>query len=106
MIEIKKFVSEFWKSLFKLCGTKISMSSTYHPESDGQTERTNRSLEDMLRMYVGKRQLSWDKWLYLIHFAYNQQKHSSIGMSPFYALYDQECRTTMSLATPNSKLKV
>ena len=51
-------MSEFWKSLFKLCGTKISMSSAYHPEMDGQTERTNRSLEDMLRMYVGKRQQS------------------------------------------------
>jgi hypothetical protein len=68
----RKFVSEFWKSLFKLCGTKINMSSAYHLETDGQTERTNRSLEDMLRMYVGKRQQSWDKWLYLVQFAYNQ----------------------------------
>jgi hypothetical protein len=101
----RKFVSEFWKSLFKLCGTKINMSSAYHPETNGQTERTNRSLEDMLRMYVGKRQQSWDKWLYLIQFAYNQREHSSIGMSPFYALYGQECRTPISLATPNSKIE-
>ena len=54
MTKIKKSVSEFWKSLFKLCGTKISMHSAYHPESDGHTKRTNMSLEDMLRMYVKK----------------------------------------------------
>ena len=54
-------MSEFWKSLFKLCGTKINMSSAYHPETDGQTKRTNMSFEDMLRMYVGKSQQSWDK---------------------------------------------
>ncbi len=54
----RKFVSEFWTILFKLCGTKIKLSSAYHPESDGQTERTNRTLEDMLRMYVGKKQHS------------------------------------------------
>jgi hypothetical protein len=53
-----KFVSEFWTTLFKMCGTKIKLSTAYHPETDGQTERTNRTLEDMLRMYVGKKQHS------------------------------------------------
>ena len=100
----RKFVSEFWKSLFKLCGTKISMGSTYHLETDGQSEKTNMSLEDMLRTYVGKRQQSWDKWLYLIQFAYNQREHSSIGISPFYALYGQECRIPIFLTISNSKI--
>ena len=54
----RKFVSVFWTTLFKLCRTKIKLSSAYHPETDGQTERTNITLEDMLRMYVGKRQQS------------------------------------------------
>ena len=63
---VRKFVSEFCKSLFKLCGTRISMSYAYHPKTDGQTEKTNKSLEDMLKMYVGKKPQSWDKWLYLI----------------------------------------
>jgi hypothetical protein len=54
----RKFVSEFWTTLFKMCGTKIKLSTAYHPETDGQTERTNRTLEDMLRMYVGKKQHS------------------------------------------------
>jgi hypothetical protein len=99
------FVSEFWTTLFKLCGTKIKLSTAYHPETDGQTERTNRTLEDMLRMYVGKKQHSWDKWLHMIEFAYNQNIHSSIGVSPFYALYGQECRTPVSLSTPSTKFE-
>ena len=53
------------------------MSSAYHPETDGHTERTNMILEDMLRMDVGKRQQSWEKWLYLIQFAYNQQEQGT-----------------------------
>ena len=101
----RKFVSEFWKSLFKLCGTKIIMSSTYDPETDGQTKRTNMNLEDMLRMCVGKRQQSWDKWLYLIQFPYNQRGHSIIGMNLFYALYGQECGNLVSVATTNSKIE-
>jgi putative transposase len=84
-------------------GTKTCMSPTYHQITYGETERTNKSLEDMLRMYVGKRQQSWDKWSYLIQFAYDQWDHSSIGVSPFRALYGQECGTSISLATPNSK---
>ena len=81
------------------------MTSAYHPKMDGQTERTNMSFEDMLRMYVGKRQQSWDKWLYLIQFAYNQREHSSTGMNPFYALYGQKCRTPISLANPDFKIE-
>jgi hypothetical protein len=47
-----------------MCGTKIKLSTAYHPETDGQTEQSNRTLEDMLRMYVGKKQHSWVKWLF------------------------------------------
>lgn len=100
-----KFLSEFWITLFKMCGTKIKLSTAYHPETDGQTERTNRTIEDMLRMYVGKKQQSWDKWLYLCEFAYNQRLHSSIGCSPFLALYGQDCKTPMTISTPNSKFE-
>ena len=78
---------EFWTTLFKLCVTKIKLSTAYYPETDGQTERTNRVLEDMLRIYVGKRQQSWNKWLHLIEFAYNDHIHSSIRASPLYVLY-------------------
>jgi hypothetical protein len=81
------------------------LSTAYHPETDGQTKQTNRTLEDMLRMYVGKKQHSWVKWLYLVEFAYNKTLHNSIGVSPFFALYGQECRTPISLSTPNSRFE-
>ena len=71
----------------------------------GQTERTNRTLEDMLRMYVDKRQQSWDKWLHLIEFVYYDYIHSSIGVSPLYALYGQECRTLVTLSTSNIRFE-
>lgn len=57
----RKFMSEFWTTLIKLCEIRIKLSTAYHPEMDGQTEQTNITLEDMLKMYVGKRQQSWDK---------------------------------------------
>ena len=100
-----KFVSEFWTTLFKLCGTKIKLSTAYHHETDGQTEHTNRTLEDMLRMYVGKIQHSWNKWLHMIEFAYNDHLYSSIGISPFYVLYGQECRTPITLSAPNTRFE-
>jgi hypothetical protein len=98
----RKFVSEFWTILFKLCGTKIKLSTAYHPETDGQTKRTNRTLEDMLRMYLGKRQQSWNKWLHLIEFVYNDHVHSNIVVNLFYVLYGQGCRTPITLSTPNT----
>ena len=100
-----KFESEFWTTLFKLCGTKIKLSTAYHPKTDGQTESTNRTLKDMLRMYVGKNQHSWDKWLHMIEFAYNDHLHSSIGINPFYVLYGQECRTPITLSAPNTRFE-
>ena len=78
----RKFVSDLWTIQFKLCGIKIKSSTVYHPKTDGQTERTNKTLEDMLRMYVDKNQHSWDKWLHMIEFAYNDDIHSCIGVGP------------------------
>ena len=64
------------------------MSSGDHPEMDGQTERVNHTLEDILSSYVSLRQHTWNKWLPLLEFAYNDRKHSSTGMSPFELNYD------------------
>ena len=100
-----KFVNEFWTTLFKLNGTKIMLSTAYHPKTNGQTKRTNRMLENMLIMYIGKKQHSWNKWLYLIEFAYNENIHSSIGVSSFYVLYGQNCRTPIFLSTSNTKFE-
>jgi len=72
----------------------FKMSSLNH-EIDGQTEQTNRTLEDMLRMYVGKKQHSWNKLLYMVEFAYNDHFHNIIRVSPFYILYSQEYKTLL-----------
>ena len=55
-----KFTSSFWREVFKIMGTTLAMSSGFHPQMDGQTERANRSIEEMLRAYVGNRQKDWD----------------------------------------------
>ena len=79
-----KFVSEYYITLLKLWGTKIKLSNAYYHETDEQTKRTNRTFENILRMYVGKKQRSWDKWLHMIRFSYNDHIHSDIGISPFH----------------------
>jgi hypothetical protein len=79
-----KFISLFWKSLFQRLGTKLAFSSAYHPQTDGQTERLNRILQDMLRNYVDYHQKNWDSLLPLVEIAYNNAEQSSIGLSPFY----------------------
>jgi hypothetical protein len=75
--------------------TKLNFSSAYHPQSDGQTERTNQILEDMLRACVLKYRKSWDKSLPYAEFSYNNSYQASIKMEPFVALYERQCRTPL-----------
>ena len=91
-----KFTSRFWTSMQAAIGTQLNLSSAYHPETDGQTERVNQVMEDMLRMYVMDQQAQWEKYLPLVEFAYNNSHHSSIGMPPYQALYGRPCRTPLS----------
>jgi hypothetical protein len=86
----KVFTSIFWQELFKLVGTKLQLSSAYHPQSDGQTERVNQCLEMFLRCAVHDMPSKWDKWLALAEFWYNSCYHSSLQCSPFKALYGVE----------------
>ena len=78
-----RFTSLFWQSLWKTWGTKLAMSTAYHPQTDGQTERANRTLEDMIRHYVGPDQTDWDEHLPALEFAYNNSKQASTNMTPF-----------------------
>ena len=82
-----RFTSHFWRALFDAMGTTLGMSTAYHPQTDGQTERVNRVLEEALRAYVGALQTDWDRHLPSLQFAYNTAKHSSTGESPFYLNY-------------------
>jgi len=90
-----RFTSRFWKSLQEALGSKLKLSSAYHPQTDGQSERTIQSLEDLLRICVLEQGGAWDSHLPLIEFTYNNSYHSSIGMAPFEALYGRRCRTPL-----------
>jgi len=90
-----RFTSRFWKSLQDALGSKLRLSSAYHPQTDGQSERTIQSLEDLLRVCVLEQGGAWDNHLPLIEFTYNNSYHSSIGMAPFEALYGRKCRTPL-----------
>jgi hypothetical protein len=75
--------------------TKLNFSSAYQPQTDGQTERTNKILEDMLKAYALKYGKSWDKSLAYAEFSYNNSYQASIKMAPYEALYGRQCRTPL-----------
>ncbi|GJT18990.1 putative reverse transcriptase domain-containing protein [Tanacetum coccineum] len=88
-----RFASRFWRSLQKSLGTNLDMSTTYHPKTDGQSERTIQTLEDMLSACVIDFGSGWDKHLPLAEFSYNNSYQVSIKASPFKALYARKCRS-------------
>ncbi|KAG7594099.1 Zinc finger CCHC-type [Arabidopsis thaliana x Arabidopsis arenosa] len=90
-----RFTLHFWKAFQKALGTRVNMSTAYHPQTDGQSERTIRTLEDMLRACALDWGGSWEKHLTLVEFAYNNSYQASIGMSPYEALYGRACRTPL-----------
>jgi hypothetical protein len=81
----------FWEHLNKGLGTSLVRSTAYHPQTDGQTERVNVVLEDMLRACVLSSKGSWESWLPLAEFTYNNSYQESIKMAPFEALYGRKC---------------
>ena len=85
-----KFTSKFWKGLFAYLGTNLNFSTSYHPHTNGQTKRVNQVLEDMLCMYVMDKPSKWEDYIHLVEFAYKNGKQSSLGMSPFEALYGRK----------------
>jgi transposase InsO family protein len=89
------FTSRFWEKLHEAMDTKLNFSSAYHPQIDGQTERVNQILEDMLRACALKDEKSWDKSLSYAEFSYNNSYQESLKMSPFEVLYGRMCRTPL-----------
>ncbi|KAA0051925.1 pol protein [Cucumis melo var. makuwa] len=88
-----RFTSKFWKGLQLALGTRLDFSTAFHLQTDGQTERLNQVLEDMLRACVLEFSGSWDSHLHLMEFAYNNSYQTTIGMAPFEALYGKCCRS-------------
>lgn len=83
-----QFVSRFWRNLFKILKVDIKLSSAFHPQTDGQTERVNQILEQYLRCTINYRQDDWTTVLPLAEFAYNNSTHSSTQQTPFFAAED------------------
>src|SRR3954467_10010512 len=92
-----RFTGEFWKNLFRLIRTEISLSTAYHPQSDGQTERTNRTLEEILRNHVNATQDNWDKLLPMAEFAINDSISPTTGFTPFQLMYGMHPRKPIDL---------
>lgn len=102
-----QFTSVFWKELFSLCQVDQRVSSAYHPESDGQTERVNRVLEDYLRHYIDEHQDNWVQYLPFAEFAYNNSVHESTQTTPFRLNYGYDPLTPSSfLSEPHIEHQV
>ena len=90
-------MAHFWKSFQKAMGTRLTMSTTFHLQTDGQSERTIHVLEYMLRACVLDHKGSWEKHLPLVEFSYNKSYQASIQMAPYEALYGRPCRSSICL---------
>ncbi|KAL0551422.1 hypothetical protein IC582_010508 [Cucumis melo] len=88
-----RFTSKFWKGLHAAMDTRLDFSTTFHPQTDGQTERLNQVLEDMLRACALEFPGSWDSHLHLMEFAYNNNFQATISIELFEALYCKCCRS-------------
>jgi hypothetical protein len=91
-----QFIARFWEQLHASLETHLIYSSTYHSQTNGQTERVNQILEDMLRACVMEYPGSWDKNLSWAKFSYNNSYQESLKMAPFKALYGQQCYTLLN----------
>jgi transposase InsO family protein len=94
-----RFMSRFWKKFHEAMGMRLNISTTYHPQKNGQSERTVQTLEDMMRACVIDFGGSWDNHLPLVEFSYNNSYHASIDMPPYEALYGRRCQTPVSVVT-------
>jgi hypothetical protein len=100
------FTSNFWKYLFNGFETKFLFSTTYHPQTNGQTERVNQVLEDMLRMHVMHQPKKWEDYLPLVEFAYNNGYQESLKIIPFEALYGRKCNIPINWINPVDRVTI
>ena len=93
-----KFLSHFWQELFSLVDTTLRFSTANHPQTDGQTERTNRTLEQYLRIFARYKSAQWSTFLSLAEIAYNNSTHASTGFSPYYLVYQRNMNLPLDFA--------
>ncbi|CAI7850684.1 unnamed protein product [Closterium sp. NIES-54] len=94
-----KFTSKLWKELMGLLGTNLAMSSAYHPQTNGQTERLNQVVEQLLRTACKDGVNHWDQQLPTLEFAYNNASHAATGKTPFFLSYGRELVTPQQPTT-------
>ncbi|MCH81120.1 transposon Tf2-1 polyprotein [Trifolium medium] len=99
------FLSQFWKELFALSGTKLRMSTTYHPQSDGQTEIVNKVLQQYLRCFVQDKPKQWGQFLHWAEWHYNTAIHTSTGLLPYQVVYGRAPPALMDYIPGSSKLQ-
>jgi hypothetical protein len=99
-----RFISAFWQELFRLAGTELATSTSYHPQTDGQTEIVNKWVEGYLRNYVGGQQRTWVRWLHMGEYCYNTTYHMSIRMTPFRALYGYDAPSFIDAAFGDNRV--
>ena len=90
-----QWTSTVWNSVAKLLGTRLALSTSKHPQTDGQTEAMNQHLETMLRAYVKKDQSDWSKWLDVLQFMYNNSTHSAHKSKPAELLLGYKPRSPL-----------
>ncbi|GKC81778.1 putative reverse transcriptase domain-containing protein [Tanacetum coccineum] len=100
-----RFESNFWRPLQKALGTNLDMSTAYHPQTDGQSERTIQTLEDMLRACVIDFGNGWVRHLPLVEFSYNNSYHASIKAAPFEAFYSRKCSSPICWAEIKQRMQ-
>nr|GFC44225.1 reverse transcriptase domain-containing protein [Tanacetum cinerariifolium] len=88
-----RFAFKFWRSLQNALGTRLDMSTAYHPKTDGQSKRTIQTLEDILRAFAIDFGKGWVNQFPLVEFSYNNSYHASIKAAPFEALYGRKCHS-------------
>ena len=97
-----RFTGKFWNTLFSTLGSKLAMSSARHPETDGQTERVNRVIEDILRSFCAKFSRTWGLLLPLVEFAINSASHQSTGYTPFFVNNLRNPKLPISVSIPEA----
>jgi len=100
------FTGNFWQELFKLQGTQLQLSTSYHPQTDGQTEAVNKCLETYLRCFTSKKKHQWVQWLPLDEWWYNTNYHAATKMTPYEAVYGQLPPSPISYIPRCSKVQV
>jgi hypothetical protein len=102
----RRIISRFWKEFFRITQTRLAMSTSHHPQTDGKTEKANRTLEEMIRHYINYQQNNWDDLLPALEHAYKSSVHATTGLAPFMMMFGQIPRNMADILIEPSSTSV